>query len=175
MHRHMTSAVALVLAVAGSGCRDKSGPGAPKASQDPPPELAAMPAPSAPSGPAANLTTASPFSGEVRLAEGEKPGLPGDTLFLVVRQASPDGKPGPLVAAQRIAAPVTLPHRFEVGSRDSMVPGTPFIGPFIVQAHLDHDGDPMTKADDELYAEFPQPVKGGEQGTVTLLLKKGRP
>jgi hypothetical protein len=139
----------------------------------PPTAPASQPTEGAPR--AAVPDTASPFAGEVRLAEGVKPDVvkPTDTLFIMVRELTPEGKPGRLLAAQR-HQPVQLPLKYELGAKDTMVPGTAFVGPFVVQARLDRDGDPMTKGDDDLYAEFGSPVKGGQQG-VDLTLKPGKP
>jgi hypothetical protein len=144
---------------------------------------APTPAPTAPgpaSEPAAQGATPAdvqhepPFSGNITL----DPGLPkdsvrpSDVLFVMARQ-SVNGAPGQLLATQRYAN-ATFPLHFEMSSKDLMVPGARFAGPFVVNARLDRDGNPMTKTPDDLYATVPGEVKGG-QTNLELVLMKGDP
>ena len=81
---------------------------------------------------------------------------------------SAGGMPGRLIAVQRHVG-VKLPMRYEISAKNLMMPGTPFSGPFIVQARIDRDGDPMTKGNDDLYAQAAGPVKGGESDVALVL------
>jgi hypothetical protein len=65
-----------------------------------------------------------------------------------------------LVAVQRYEN-VKLPLDFKLGPENVMVQGTPFTGPFVIQARLDRDGDAMSKGPDDLYAQPTQPIAGG--------------
>lgn len=115
--------------------------------------------------PAAGDAQGKPFTGLVKLAEGTKPDAVKDTdvLFIMARERLPDGKPGRLIAVQRHGK-VDYPFRYELGMKDLMMPGMAFSGPFLVQARLDRDGDPMTRGAEDLYAEFDAPVHGGQEG-----------
>lgn len=114
--------------------------------------------------------TGAGFSGLLKLSDGLKPDAvkDSDVLFIMARTRMPDGKPGQLVAVQRHGK-VAYPFRYEITSKDLMMPGTPFSGPFLVQARLDRDGDPMTRGADDLYAEFDGPVNGGQEGVHLTL------
>jgi hypothetical protein len=114
-----------------------------------------------------------PFSGLVKLGNGLTAAdiKATDVLFVMARQAMGPGQAGRLVAVQR-HAPAKLPLRYEMNSKNLMMPGVPFSGPFIVRARLDRDGDPMTKGADDLYAEFSKNVNNGDEGIHLVLAKK---
>ncbi len=109
-----------------------------------------------------------PFSGEVKLGDGVSADLikPTDVIYLMARTCGADcSKPGMLVAVQRHDN-VKLPMTFKLGPESVMMPGTPFVGPFLVQARVDRDGDAMTKDANDLYAEVTTGVKPGQSGVV---------
>lgn len=95
----------------------------------------------------------------------------GDVLFIIARESTGGGREGPLVAAQRHAKP-SLPLEFELSEKDLMLPGKTFNGPMIISARLDHDGDPMTQGEDDLFGAFSDPVTAG-QSNVELVLRDG--
>jgi|GEM_PF-4403530 len=117
-----------------------------------------------------------PFGGLVKFGEGlsEKDIRPTDVLYIMARQAMGPGQAGRLVAVQR-HSPVKLPLRYEMTSKNLMMPGVPFAGPFIVRARLDRDGDPMTKGADDLYAEFSKSVANGDNTIHLTLAKRAMP
>jgi hypothetical protein len=121
--------------------------------------------PSAPSKPGASAS----FSGDVTVAPELKDKVKDtDVLFIIARE-SMNGQPGRLVATQRHDH-LKFPLHYEMSEKNLMVPGSTFTGPFVVNARLDKDGDPMTKGPDDLYAVRDGEVKGGESN-VTLELK----
>ncbi len=147
-----------LTAVALLGACTKSADAPPPPASPPP---VASPPPAAPPPPA---PAAEPFTGELRLAPGTDAKLlkPTDILFVMVRQCGIDcTQPGPMVAAQR-HPDVKLPMKYTVGPESVMVPGTPFTGPFLVQARIDRDGDAMTKGADDLYAQVTTGVRPGQ-------------
>jgi hypothetical protein len=123
-----------------------------------------------PQGARRRRAEAHPFSGLIKLADGTSPDAvkDGDVLFIMARERLPDGQPGRLVAVQRHGK-VQYPFRYEISQKDLMMPGMPFAGPFLVQARLDRDGDPMTKGADDLYAEAQGAVQVGQEGVHLVL------
>lgn len=119
-----------------------------------------------------------PISGTITLAEGVDGSLvgPTDALYIMARTSQGGGLAGRLVAVKRMSGLEAgkLPTRFELSQSDIMVAGMPFLGPFILYARLDKDGDPMTKTDQDLYATVPEPVTNGQKD-LKLLLKPGKP
>jgi hypothetical protein len=156
---------ALIAGAAAVGCKEKpsstSAPAQPTPAASQPSAAAPAPAPATASSQPAQPAAAA-FSGEITVSAraGKDAQKETDVLFLMARESA-GGKPGRLLATQRHVK-VTFPFHFEMSSKDVMVPGSPFSGPFIVNARLDRDGDPMTKGPDDLYAEIPGEVKGGE-------------
>jgi cytochrome c-type biogenesis protein CcmH len=94
------------------------------------------------------------LAGEVQVSEALRGSSGRGTLYVMVRNA---GVPGPPVAVKRIPDP-SFPVRFEIGSADVMMQGTPLVGPFELSARLDQDGNPMTKSGGDLV------TKGGLSG-----------
>lgn len=121
-----------------------------------------------------DVPDAPPFGGEIKLGAGlgKDAVKPSDVLFVIARQ-SMGGQPGQIIATQR-HTPVTLPMKFTMSKRDTMVEGIPFTGPWIVTVRLDRDGDPMTKDENDLYASSNGEVKGG-QTDLSMVLSKGMP
>ena len=131
------------------------------------PEQAAPPSP--PPEPAA----VGAFSGTITLKDAETAAVsPTDVLFIMARE-SQGGQPGRLMGVQR-HVPAQFPMTYEMSSKNQMVPGVPFKGPFIVSARLDRDGDPMTKGDNDLYATFKGDVATAQK-EVGLVLRKRAP
>ena len=131
------------------------------------PTTAAAPAPAPASQPAAapaaapEATQEGPITGQLKLATGIEGNIrPTDVMFVMARQYVEGGAPGMLVAVQRYEN-VKLPLDFKLGPENVMVQGTPFTGPFVIQARLDRDGDAMSKGPDDLYAQTTQPIAGG--------------
>ncbi len=127
------------------------------------------------SQPARAAATGKPFKGSVRLDAGLGPTdvKATDVLFIMARQGPKGPTQGRLVGVQRHAK-VQFPLEYEMSQKNLMIPGLPFTGPFVVSARLDRDGNPMTRAQDDLYAEFSGDVKAG-QASVDLVLKKKGP
>lgn len=133
--------------------------------------------PAAPAQPAAAAEPAAagdaqqgPITGQLKLAAGIDGKIrPTDVMFVMARQYVEGGAPGMLVAVQRYEN-VTLPLEFKLGPENVMVQGTPFTGPFVIQARLDRDGDAMSKGPDDLYAQSTQPIAAG---TSALALELG--
>ena len=142
------------------------------AASQPAPGAASRPAGAPAAEPAA--PSSKPFSGLVKLADGVTPDMikPTDVLFIMARTAVGPNQAGALVAVQRHSAVKEWPMRYEMSSANLMMPGMPFSGPFIVQARLDRDGDPMTKAADDLYADYEGSVQGGAEGVHLVLAKR---
>lgn len=172
--------VALCLPLA--ACEKKAETSKVPAAQTAPPAAAAasQPAgagsqPANPHGAMPSTPPGAPVSGLLKLGEGLGEGDVADTdvLFIMARESQGGGRAGRLVAVKRMGK-VKFPHRYELSSKDVMVPGIPFAGPFIVNARIDKDGDPMTKGEADLYAVFTSEVKAGQEG-VHLVFKKGRP
>jgi hypothetical protein len=157
-------ASSIALAALLSGCPAKKDSDRPSPNRPAPTPAASQPAEAAsqPGGAAPSANAVPPFSGEVVLGgDVAKDKLkPTDVLFIIARE-SMGGQPGRLIATQR-HVDVKFPLHFEMTQKDLMVPGSAFSGPFIVNARLDRDGDPMTKSPDDFYAVHEGEVKGGE-------------
>ena len=123
---------------------------------------------SAPAGPAAE-----PVTGLIKLADGVTASAvkPTDVLFIMARESQGGGKAGRLVAVQRHGQ-IEFPKRYELSSKDAMMPGIPFKGPFVIYARLDRDGDPMTKGAEDLYGAVNGEVTSGQQDVHIVLNKK---
>lgn len=174
--RSLTACLAVTFVAA--GCKQASEADAPT----PPPSTskqAAQPASQPAAAPhgavGSDAPPGAPFSGLLKLGDGitAEDVSPTDVLFVMARESQGGGLAGRLVAVQRLGK-TEYPMRYEIGPKDVMVPGIPFAGPFIVNARLDKDGDPMTRGPDDLYAFYPDPVKPGTEG-VHLVLTKGAP
>ncbi|MBI2346885.1 MAG: hypothetical protein HYV03_08455 [Deltaproteobacteria bacterium] len=63
---------------------------------------------------------------------------PNAVLFITARTAMPDGKPGPVLAAKRVA-PVIFPLKFMLGASDVMM-GGPFQGKVFITARIKQGG-----------------------------------
>lgn len=130
---------------------------------------------SAPHGALEGGSPGEPVAGVIKLGDDVSTSdvKPTDVLFIMARESQGGSRAGRLVAVQRHGQ-LTFPKRFELSSKDAMVPGVPFKGPFVVYARLDKDGDPMTRGPDDLYGAVPDPVNSGVD-TANIVLKKRGP
>jgi tetratricopeptide (TPR) repeat protein len=90
---------------------------------------------------------------------------PGSILFVFARKAGAVG--GPPVAAKRL--PATFPVAFELSEADSMM-GQSFPDALLIEARLDSDGDPATRAPTDPQARLDR-VKAG-QTDLRLVLRR---
>jgi len=149
--------IGIAFGLAMSACSQKELP------PPPPPPPPTAPA-SSPVGAAPAAADGAPFTGEVRLGEGIGPDQlrPTDVLYVMARACAGDcAHPGSLIAVHRVPA-ATFPIKYAIGPAQLMMQGAPFTGPFVVQARLDRDGDPMTKGPEDLYAEVLTGVLPGQ-------------
>jgi len=78
-----------------------------------------------------------PVEGEVRLHPTLKDRTrPEDVLYIIAR-----GSASRQIVAVRKEEPVRFPFHFRLSSGDTMMPGTPFTGPFDLTARLSRSGD----------------------------------
>jgi tetratricopeptide (TPR) repeat protein len=90
---------------------------------------------------------------------------PGAILFVFARKAG--AVEGPPVAAKRL--PANFPVAFELSEADSMM-GEPFPDALLIEARLDEDGDPTTRAPTDPKASLDR-VKAG-QTDLRLVLQR---
>ncbi len=84
--------------------------------------------------------------GSLAVPDAIKPKIAaGDTIFLVVRRASDDGQPGPILAVKKLDAAKTFPQPFVIDGRDAMMVGTALAGKVVVNVRVDKDGNATTK------------------------------
>ena len=141
-----------------------------------PPEAAAPPtgteAPSMPPAPPGQRRGASPVAavsgapirGTVRLAPGREEGAREGVLFVIAH--SPEG--GPPLAVKRIQGP-SFPLEFELGPGDRMVEARPFVGPLLLTARLDADGNATSRHPGDRQGAAPGSVNPGDSGIELLL------
>lgn len=102
--------------------------------------------------------------GTVALAPGLSPPT-GSTLFVIARRTATPG--GPPVAAVRQPGP-TFPFAFTVTDENMMLGGA-WPGEVWVQARLDSDGNPTTKADTDIESPVVGPLPSGATEIVLVL------
>ena len=140
-----------------------------------PPEAAAPPtgteAPSMPPAPPGQrrgappvAASGAPIRGTVRLAPGREEGARDGVLFVIAR--SPEG--GPPLAVKRIQGP-SFPLEFELGPGDRMVEARPFVGPLLLSARLDADGNATSRHPGDRQGAAPGSVNPGDSGIELLL------
>lgn len=89
---------------------------------------------------------------------------PDWTLYVIARPAAG----GPAIAAKR-GNKVTFPYTFEMTEKDIMM-GDPQAGmPITVEARFDSDGDPITKAPQDLFGKTQTPVDTGAKGVNVVM------
>jgi len=109
--------------------RDGSAPPAVEPGSALPPGHPAIGAGTAAQGPA--------VEGEIRLdTRVRDKARPGDVLYVIARNSS-----NRQVVAVRKEEGVRFPFSFRLSSGDTMMPGTPFEGPFDITARLSRSGD----------------------------------
>jgi len=85
-----------------------------------------------------------PVEGEVRLHPRlQDQAKPGDVLYIIAR-----GSANRQIVAVRKEEHVQFPFSFRLSSGDTMMPGTPFAGPFDLTARLSHSGDATPRPGD---------------------------
>jgi cytochrome c-type biogenesis protein CcmH len=85
-----------------------------------------------------------PVEGEVRLDPRlTDKAQPDDVLYIIAR-----GSASRQIVAVRKEEHVRFPFAFRLSSGDSMMPGTPFAGPFDLTARLSHSGDATPRPGD---------------------------
>jgi cytochrome c-type biogenesis protein CcmH len=143
IRRRLFPVVALAAALAACG----------RESPAPPPAPAAAPADPAPMRPLTSRDTGTsvpgasegePVEGEVRLDPRlTDKAQPDDVLYIIAR-----GSASRQIVAVRKEEHVRFPFAFRLSSGDSMMPGTPFAGPFDLTARLSHSGDATPRPGD---------------------------
>jgi cytochrome c-type biogenesis protein CcmH len=144
----------------------------PESAEPPLPDAApALPPPPPRTGPLPPGETAeggadgAPVRGTVEVAPELAQRAPaGAALFVFARAAGG----GPPLAAKRIEAP-RFPLAFELGPRDKMVQGRPFVGPLQLSARLDADGNATTRSPGDLQGGSAAPVEPGASGIAIVL------
>ena len=91
----------------------------------------------------------------------------GDTLFIILRKA-----PGPPFAVKRIGGP-QFPVRYQMGSEDVMMAGTPFEGQVTVSARVSKTGGAGPAERGDLEGEHPGPVTVGARA-VDIVISRVR-
>lgn len=136
------------------------------ANPPPPPGTGGRGAPAfAGSGPPVT-PAAAPVTGTVRLIEGlEMPSRA--VLFLIARV----NEAGPPLAVQRIVQP-ELPLDFSLGPEDRMIPSVPFVGPLLISARIDRDGNAMTRKPGDLQGSARGSFQPGARGVDVVIDEK---
>jgi cytochrome c-type biogenesis protein CcmH len=140
--------------------RDGSGPPAVEPGSALPPGHPAIGGGTAAEGPA--------VEGEIRLdTRVRDKARPDDVLYVIARNSS-----NRQVVAVRKEEGVRFPFSFRLSSGDTMMPGTPFEGPFDITARLSRTGDATPGAGD-----LEGSVKGVAAGArdVTVVIDSIRP
>jgi cytochrome c-type biogenesis protein CcmH len=109
-----------------------------------------------------------PVEGEVRLHPRVKDkAKPEDVLYIIAR-----GSASRQIVAVRKEEHVRFPFSFRLSSGDSMMPGTPFEGPFDLTARLSRSGD-ATPQPGDLEGTVKNVAAGS--GGVSVILDTVRP
>jgi hypothetical protein len=111
--------------------------------------------------------SAESIRGVLRLGEGAAP--PGDSVLFVIARPAAGGPP---LAVKRLP-PGPFPLEFEIGPGDAMLSGQPFVGPLLLTARVDGDGDPLTRAPTDLAAQASAPLEPGARGIELVLQPPG--
>jgi cytochrome c-type biogenesis protein CcmH len=141
IRRRLFPIAALAAALAACG-REKPAP--------PPAAAPADPAPLRPltsrdtGAPVPGATEGEPVEGEVRLHPRlTDEAQPDDVLYIIAR-----GSASRQIVAVRKEEHVRFPFAFRLSSGDTMMPGTPFAGPFDLTARLSRSGDATPRPGD---------------------------
>jgi len=136
----------------------------------PAPDVAATLPPGHPAlgGESAAPAAGKPVEGEVRLHPRVKyKAKPEDVLYIIAR-----GSASRQIVAVRKEEHVRFPFSFRLSSGDSMMPGTPFEGPFDLTARLSRSGD-ATPQPGDLEGTVKNVAAGS--GGVSVILDTVRP
>jgi cytochrome c-type biogenesis protein CcmH len=136
----------------------------------PAPDVAATLPPGHPAlgGESAAPAAGKPVEGEVRLHPRVKDkAKPEDVLYIIAR-----GSASRQIVAVRKEEHVRFPFSFRLSSGDSMMPGTPFEGPFDLTARLSRSGDATPQPGD--LEGTVKNVAAGSRG-VSVILDTVRP
>jgi len=107
-----------------------------------------------------------PIRGIVALSPAIEDGAGSGILFIIARRG-----PGPPLAVLRVPEP-RLPHSFEIGPDNVMIPSLQFEGEISLTARLDADGNAMTREPGDLAGEAPGVHRPGDSGITILLDRK---
>lgn len=169
-----TCLVAVALLLASGACDRRVEPFVPVDQEPPPPERPVrIPGlekarPRAMSGGARQVEGPGlPISGSIALASGAA-GAGSGVLFVIARS----GAGGPPLAVKRME-PGPFPVSFTLGPGDVMIQGRPFSGEMTLTARLDRDGNPLTRAPEDLVGAAPGPVVPGASGIAITLAPEG--
>ena len=89
---------------------------------------------------------------------------PGAVLFVIAR-TTPVGPP---LAVVRVASR-SFPVRFSIGPDDRMIQSMPFAGEIRISAHVDADGNAMTRSPGDLQGTAETPNAPGDRGVRLLI------
>lgn len=94
---------------------------------------------------------------------------PGETVYLSVRMDDGSQRGGTILAVKRLAAD-KWPITFELDGRDAMLQGTAFEGKVVFWAHIDRDGDPITRGPGDLIGELRTTIPSTIKMTIDKVL-----
>lgn len=88
----------------------------------------------------------------------------GGILFLIARR----GEGGPPLAVQRVVEP-QFPLEFAIGPEDRMIEQMPFVGPLLLEARVDADGNAMTRQPGDLRGAAPGSYEPGASDVAIVV------
>lgn len=94
---------------------------------------------------------------------------PGETVYLSVRMDDGSERGGTILAVKKLAAD-KWPIMFELDGRDAMFEGTTFAGKVVFWAHIDRDGDPITRGPGDLIGELRTTIPSTIKMTIDKVL-----
>jgi hypothetical protein len=108
------------------------------------------------------------IKGKLEIAPAVKAKVPpGAVVYLMVRKPGTNGKPGPLIAVDKLALSGDG-QAFELTEKNLMVQGSPdLVGDLVLSARVDQDEDALTKQPGDVVGT--QPVKVPAQNVVLKL------
>jgi cytochrome c-type biogenesis protein CcmH len=129
------------------------------------PELPPAPAQQQRGAPSVAAEGGEPIRGTIQLAAELGDAVPpGAVLFVIARR----GDAGPPLAVKRVLDP-RFPMDFTLGPEDRMIQAMPFVGPLMVTARVDADGNATTRAPGDLQGAAAGPVDPGATGVQVTL------
>ncbi len=88
----------------------------------------------------------------------------GAILFLIARR----GEGGPPLAVRRVVEP-RFPLEFSIGPEDRMIEQMPFVGPLLLSARIDTDGNAMTRQPGDLQGAAPGSYEPGASDVAIVV------